>query len=121
MHLGRRETSHTFLLKKNMIHFRLNTDYLLGPSDVSRSWASPGIFVFFDLLTTLKGCNFFSTEQILKISDLFLRRESNSFISAVLVAQSKIGVPSHGYLWAIISKFLKKIHVHHPIIVDTRY
>ena len=54
---------------------------------------------FLDLLPTLMSCNFFSTEPILKISDVFSRWESNSFVSAVLVAQSKIGVPSHGYLW----------------------
>ena len=62
---------------------------------------------FLDLLPTLMSCNFFSTEPILKISDVFSRWESNSFISAVLVAQSKIGVPSHAYLWAGISEISK--------------
>ena len=54
---------------------------------------------FYDLLSTLRGCNFLSTEPILNISVIFSRRESNSFIFAVLVARSKVRVPSHDYLW----------------------
>ena len=62
---------------------------------------------FLDLLPTLISCNFFSTEPILKNSDVFSRWESNSFISAVLVAQSMIEVPSLAYLWGGISKISK--------------
>ena len=62
---------------------------------------------FLDLLPTLKGCNFFSTEPILKISDVFSRWEPNSFISAVLATQNEFGVPSHAYLWARISEILQ--------------
>ena len=74
-------------------------------------------YEFLDLLPILRGCNFFSTQPILKISDAFSTSGSNSFISAVLVAQSKIGVPSHGYLWARISKILKKSMCTTPVIV----
>ena len=62
---------------------------------------------FLDLLPTLISCNFFSTEPILKISDVFSRWESNSFISAVSIAQNKTGVPSYGYLWTTITGILK--------------
>ena len=53
------------------------------------------------LLSTLKSCNFFSTEPIFKKSDVVSRWESNSFISVVLVGQSKIRVLPHDHLWTI--------------------
>ena len=68
-------------------------------------------FVFLcDLLSTLRDRNFISTELFWKFSDIFSRRESNSFIFAVLVARSKTRVPSHNYLWDWISGN-SKIHM----------
>ena len=58
----------------------------------------------------MKSCNFFSTEPILKKSDVVSRWESNSFISAVLVGQSKIRVPPHDHLWTI-NFIISKIRV----------
>lgn len=39
-----------------------------------------------------------------KISDMFSRWRSASFISALLVAESKMVIHSHGYLWTRISE-----------------
>ena len=70
----------------------------------------PGFPDFFGIPPTLRSHNFFSTEPILNFLDSMESYESNSFISAILVTQSKPRAPIDAHLWRGFSK----MSIHSP-------
>ena len=62
------------------------------------------IFYFFENSPSLESHIFFSTQPILKNLDVLKSHWSESFISAILVAQSKIRVPHDAHLWRVFWK-----------------
>ena len=119
MHLDRWKTLHKFFVEIFFITFSViflwTRITCLDQQMCRRARQAWKFWNFYVLLPTLKGCNFFSTEPILKCSDVFSRWESNSFIFAVFVARTKTRVPSHDYLWVWISensKIRSKIHLY---------
>ena len=73
-----------------------------------------GFSDFFEMLSTMRSRNFFSTEPIFNFFDFLKRYRSESLISAILDAQIKIRVPPSAHL---CSSFCKNV-IHSPIQVD---
>ena len=72
-----------------------------------------GFSDFFEMLSTIKNRNFFSTEPIFKFFDFLKRYRSESLISAILDAQIKIRVPPDAHLCSIF----RKNAIHSPNLV----